>query len=60
MLEEDRPPAHIWLDEEALAKHFAMVNARHEEKASGMQAVPDAGEEMPMAENEYVAALLRE
>ncbi len=61
MLEEDRPPFEIWLDDEALEKHFKEVQVRRDAKmgsGQGMESVPDAGEEMPMAENEYTAALM--
>jgi hypothetical protein len=44
MTDEDRPPEHMWLDEEALQAHWERVKARYSSQASGgsadMEAIP--------------------
>lgn len=47
MLEKDRPPRDIWLDEESLALHFEQIKNDH----SGVEAVPD------MMQNELTKGL---
>lgn len=55
--DEERPAEHIWLDPEAIEKHFKEVEmARKAKYAGNSEAVPEAGEEI---ENEAAAALLR-
>lgn len=54
--DEDRPPEQIWLDPEEVEKHFKQVEINRKAKYSGMDTVPEAGQEV---ENEHAAALLR-
>lgn len=48
LLDEDRPPERIWLDDEALNAHWDSVHARREAGSRGAEAVPAA----PLDQNE--------
>jgi hypothetical protein len=43
MREEDAPPEHIWLDNEAIEAHFDWVREKYRSKAAGVETVPDPG-----------------
>lgn len=43
MREEDQPPQHIWLDNEALNAHFDWVRDKYKSKSDGVESVPDPG-----------------
>lgn len=55
MAEEDQPPESIWLNDEELNEHFERVKRRYQDKASGMETVPEAD----MQDNEFVQRLMR-
>ncbi len=42
LLDEDRPPERIWLDDEALEEHFERVDERRKSGSRGTEEVPDA------------------
>ena len=56
MREEDQPPEHIWLDDEALSEHFRRVKERYAAGSHGMESVEDPG---PMEQNEKTRHLRR-
>lgn len=55
MREEDQPPEHIWLDDEAVTEHFARVKERWASGSSGMEPI----EEVPLEQNETTRGLRR-
>lgn len=51
MQDEDRPPEHIWLNDEAVNEHFERLKARYAKPGS-------AGDEVvPMDQNEFTRDL---
>jgi hypothetical protein len=55
LLDEDRPPERIWLDDEALEAHWSSVTARREAGSRGVESVPAA----PLEQNELTRDLKR-
>jgi hypothetical protein len=57
MLEDDRPPERIWLDDEALESHWEQLDQRRKNPPSaGSEAVPQVG---GLEQNELTAAFKR-
>jgi hypothetical protein len=59
MSEDDQPPEHIWMDDEALIEHFDGVREKYRSKSSGdasWESVP-AGDDV--IDNEFMKDLRR-
>lgn len=55
LMDEDRPPESIWLDDDALTSHFEAVDQRRDAGIRGETLVPQAA----MDQNELTADLRR-
>lgn len=52
---DDRPPEHIWLDDEAITAHFDMLAEKRDAEMRGETVIPDED----MAQNELTARFKR-
>lgn len=53
--DDERPPEHLWLDDEALSSHWENVEQKREQKwgSGSSEAVPEANG--PLEQNELTA-----